>query len=417
MMSVVVACFVMACHPSKDKQAETAEYTCPMHPHVVQPQPGHCPVCGMDLVKKINTDHEETTTEEVKALTRPTHESVIASVQTIHPERKAMSVTSTASGVVSYDTRKIFSVPIRFSGRIEKLFVKYNYQPIAKDQMIMEVYSPEMVAAQRELLYVASENKEDKQLIEQAKQKLILLGVTTQQIEQLVATGKESFTLPVLSPYSGYVLESTSGAVLQVASSGGMNAPENINPQQPKNPEDTAPAQLSIREGMYVTSGQSLLNVADGKNLWAELSFPAAASHYVKVGSPIALRFNNTETIISAHINFIQPFFNNGIPFLQVRAYLNDPKNIIRIGQLVTGTINYVHPQTLWVPRQSVIDLGMQQVVFVKKAGSFMPTQVKTGVRSGNMIEVADGLDESAEVALNAQYLIDSESFIKVENR
>lgn len=415
-----------SCNAKKDSldAHDQEEYTCPMHPQIVQDRPGSCPVCGMDLVKKSNKGGGVAITEDLKKLIKPTNSSVIATIKTVHPERRTLDANSVASGVINYDTRKTYTVPIRFSGRIEKLYVKYNYQAVMQGQVIMEVYSPEMVTAQRELLYVASEQKEDKQLLESSKQKLRLLGLIEQQIDKIIADGKESFTLPVLSPYTGYIVEATlSGNAIQTSpasasmSAGGMNSKNENLSQATQVQGANSSQQISIREGMYVTAGQSLFKVVDGTRLWAELYFPATEASMIRKESAIELQVKGSDIKISSKVDFVQPFFSDGSQFLKVRSYLKSGEYKIRVGQLITGEIAHPHSESLWIPREAILDLGVQQIVFLKNRGTFAPSKVKTGVQSGNWIEVTEGLNDSSEIASNAQYLVDSESFIKVDNQ
>lgn len=424
--------FVAGCNSGKEKHQhaqEPEEYTCPMHPQIIQDKPGTCPVCGMELVKKSGKGGEVVITEDLKNLVKPTNSSVVATIKTTHPERKSLDAYSIASGVISYDTRRTYSVPVRFSGRIEKLYVKYNYQAVMKGQVIMEVYSPEMVTAQRELLYVTKEQKGDQQLLESSKQKLALLGLTEQQIENIMASGKESYALPVLSPYTGYIVESSlSGSAIQTSvtgaamAGGGMGSQKGTMgqasplPNMGSSPGATSGQQISIREGMYVTAGQSLFKVVDGTRLWAELYFAATDASMIKKGNTIELQIKGSDTKISSRVDFVQPFFSEGNQFLQVRSYLASDKSEVRVGQLVTAKVAHPHKESLWVPREAILDLGVQQIVFVKHSGTFVPHKVKTGGQSGNWVEITEGIEDSSEIAVNAQYLVDSESFIKVNN-
>jgi multidrug efflux pump subunit AcrA (membrane-fusion protein) len=426
LMAVEISCTTQE---NRHASSEVDQYTCPMHPQVLQDKPGTCPICGMDLVKKSNSGNEMTITEDLKDLIKPTNTSVVASIKTIHPERKTLSVNVTASGVISYDTRKTYSVPVRFGGRIEKLYLKYNYQPVKKGQIIMEIYSPELVTAQRELLYVVNEHREHNEILERARQKLLLLGLTSAQIEKIITSGKESFAFPVLSPYTGYIVESTSSVpelpapnVAQPSSmGGGMNnkSSAGMQPSTAMNATSSAPSmgsQFSVREGMYVATGQSLFKVVDNSRLWAELYFSATDGKQIHKGDSVELHVKGLNDAISSRIDFIQPFFSEGRQFLKVRTYLNDTKNILRIGQLVTAHVSQPGTQALWVPTVAVLDLGVQQIVFIKDKGTFTPYKIKTGLNSDGWIEIIEGLDESSEIAVNAQYLVDSESFIKVMN-
>lgn len=425
---------MVACNSEKEKQAHIHdEYTCPMHPQITQDKPGTCPICGMDLVKKSGDVQSVAVSDEMKDLIKPTNSSVIAAIETIRPERKSLPVNVTAPGVVSYDTRKTYSVPVRFGGRIEKLYLKYNYQPVRKGQVIMEIYSPELITAQRELLYIISQHKEHIEIIESAKEKLQLLGLTDDQIGNIIKTGKETFALPVLSPYSGYILEATAtlpesntsnGTASSMggsgmnkkaggAMSGGMQSSNSMNAA---NPSPVMGGQFSIRQGMYVSTGQSLFKVVDGTRLWAELYFPAKEGAQIKKGEPIELHIKGTQGAIQSKVDFIQPFFSEGKQFLQVRSYINTRANEIRVGQLVTAHVTRTHDQALWIPKKAVLDLGVQQIVFIKEKATYTPFKVKTGLEADGWIEITEGLDESVEIAANAQYLVDSESFIKVIN-
>lgn len=432
LLLILLAGVLTACNQDRGKETHVhEEYTCPMHPQVVKDKPGACPVCGMDLVKKSAQGQEVAVSGELKNLAKATNASVVAAIETIQPVRKALPVNLTAPGVIAYDTRKTFSVPVRFAGRIEKLFMKYNFQPVRKGQVIMEIYSPELITAQRELLYVVHEHREQTEVIEGVKQKLMLLGLTPDQVEGIIRAGKETFTFPVLSPYSGYIVETTaslpesSPSINASAgmSGGGMNSKARAvgggmpaaNAMSPP-PSPVQGTQFSIREGMYVTKGQGLFKVIDGKRLWAELYFPAQEGAQIKRGIPMELRIKGVERAIQVKADFIQPFFTEGRQFLQVRAYINVGSENIRVGQLLTAHVAPALEERLWIPRKAILDLGTQKIVFIKTNETYTPYKIKTGVESGGMIEVVDGLEESAQIAANAQFLVDSESFIKVHN-
>src|SRR6267154_1240306 len=191
--ALVVAMLLASCGRSEHTANETEQYTCSMHPQVIQDKPGTCPICGMDLVRKTRQGEEAKITKELSYLLKPVNSVVIASIKTVFPVRKAMEVRIEARGTITHDTRKIATISARFGGRIEKLYIKYKLQPIHKGQKILEIYSPELVIAQRELLYLLDKDAGNNELIRASIEKLLLLGLTENQVNQIVSSNKELY--------------------------------------------------------------------------------------------------------------------------------------------------------------------------------------------------------------------------------
>ncbi|MBW3545498.1 MAG: efflux RND transporter periplasmic adaptor subunit, partial [Bacteroidetes bacterium] len=274
----------MGCGPSGEDQAaaehppHSTTYTCPMHPQIVENQPGSCPICGMDLVPQTHEGQEIEITEDLAFVLEPTNQTVLASVATTSPDYQSVEASLEMEGIITYDTRKIYSIPARFGGRIEQLYIKYNYQPIRKGQKLMELYSPELVTAQKELLYLLQSAPEDDQLIEGAKQRLLLLGATPAQIRQLISSGEASYTFSIYSPYDGYAISlntapptATPGrAATGAAATSGGGGMAGMGASAASSAPDAGMAatagageEIQLREGMYVTAGQTLLQVVN----------------------------------------------------------------------------------------------------------------------------------------------------------
>src|SRR5687768_4043144 len=168
--SIAIVCLLLvalfACSKHDEHGEHTDVYTCPMHPTVISDKPGSCPVCGMDLVRKGRSGEEIKISEEMARLMKSPNEVVVGSIKTIKPEFKSMAASLNAVGVVTYDTRNIYTVPARIGGRIEKMYLKYAFQKVDKGQKIAEVYSPELITAQRQLLYLLDNDHENVQLID-----------------------------------------------------------------------------------------------------------------------------------------------------------------------------------------------------------------------------------------------------------
>lgn len=396
-------------------------YTCPMHPTVTQDRPGTCPVCGMDLVRKARVGEEVQITEDLSKLLRSPNETVVSSISTIKGQYKSVPVTVQAQGVVTYDTRNIYTIPARIGGRLERMYLKYAFQKVAKGQKIAEIYSPELVTAQRELLYLAENDPENAPLIAAASRKLELLGMTDTQIDEVRSRKEASYTFSVYSPYSGYLISgqqtpsrSVAMPALQSSSAGGMaDGMGGASSNAGAAPEAGGVNRNGsiVREGDYVASGQTLLTVVNANALRIELNLPGSYTDLVEEGHEVELDFGNNNRRI-ATVDFIQPFFTEGQEFMKMRVYTNRTEDL-QIGQLVNAQISMSSREALWVPKEAVLDLGVQKIVFLEYRGALKPKYVVTGVAADGMIEIISGLASSEQIAANAQFLVDSESFIK----
>jgi Cu(I)/Ag(I) efflux system membrane fusion protein len=410
---IMLMILVSACNTKEAAHHDT--YTCPMHPTVVSDKPGTCPVCGMDLVRKAREGEEVKITEELAQRTKSPNEVVIASIKTVKAEHKTIPVALTVQGIVTYDTRYTYTIPARIGGRLEKVYIKYAYQPVRKGQKIAEIYSPELLTAQRELLYLVQHDAANTSLIESAKNKLYLLGASQQQVNNLVTQQKLSNTFTIYSPYDGYVVSESGAPATSVpsTSSSGMGDAMNSAPATSSNTSSADNTSSSIiREGAYVSTGATLFKVVNTSALRIELDLPVQDTDLIKKGDAIELDFDNTGKQ-KATIDFVQPFFNQQENFLKVRVYLKNTS--LQVGQLIKATVFIKAEEALWLPKESILDLGLQKIVFVKDRGVFKSQVVTTGVSADNLVMVK-GISSSDEIAVNAQYMVDSESFIKTKD-
>jgi len=421
LMFALLVAVATSCNKGKEEAAHET-YTCPMHPTVISDQPGTCPVCGMDLVRKARPGEEVEITEDLAKLIKSPNESVVASIRTIKGEYKSLPVSTEALGVVTYDTRNIYTIPTRMGGRLEKVYLKYAFQQVSKGQKVAEIYSPELLTAQRELLFLLENDAENQALIQGATERLKLLGATQAQINDLVKSKDPKNTFAIYSPYDGYIISERQQAPVAPSpaatpsTGGGMNDGMGASSGVSAPPMSGQPANTGdglIREGSYVASGQTLFTVVNPSALRIELNIAATLTGTVRKGGKVMLDFGDQHNDAGT-IDFVQPFFNKGQDFLTVRVYTQHTDRL-HIGHLVKAVIEGQAVEALWVPREAVVHLGVEDVVFVKEKNVFRAKKVVTGVRTGGYVEIREGLSSAHDIAGNAQYLVDSESFIKTD--
>jgi len=418
-LSLILLLVIATACSSKDSSHEHSDtYICPMHPTVVSDRPGVCPVCAMDLVRKGRPGEEVKITEDMAKLIKSTNEVVLASIKTVKPEYKSMPLLLTIQGVVTYDTRNIYTIPARVGGRLEKVFLKYNYQPVRKGQKVAEIYSAELLNAQRELLYLLKNDPGNKLIINAAKSKLLLLGASEKQIDELSKKQEVTNTFSMYSPYDGFVISDDQPAPAPpsngaITSSGGMGMGGSVNTASASS-NTIAPVLTSsfVRAGSYVASGQTLFKIVNTNSLWIEFNVPLAQASQIKVGDK--LEWVDQGKTKPLKIDFVEPFLSEGEDFIRLRSYYKGSD--ISVGQLVEAKVQTLSAESLWIPQHAVLDLGIDEIVFVKERGLFKPKKVSSALRTGDWVQIINGLASSDEVAINAQYLVDSEGFIKTSN-
>ncbi|WEK18134.1 MAG: efflux RND transporter periplasmic adaptor subunit [Candidatus Pedobacter colombiensis] len=354
-------------------------------------------------------------------LLKPSNEQVVSTLPVIKANYGTKIFTEEAQGIINYDTRNENSVASRVSGRIERLLIKYNYQPVKKGQLIMEVYSPDLAAAQQELLFLKrSEN--DPTLLDKAKQRLILLGMSVSGVNQVLKTGKVNYRIPVYSNVEGYILEksaaATSTALPSVSASaaggdgmGGMSVASSGSTAVSAAAAVPVNEPVMLREGQYVNAGQSLFTIYNADRLVAEFSFKPSLASQVKKGDKFVFyKTADKSTIQTAAIGMIQPVFKDGENFTIARVYLNKPN--FRVGELLTARIPVLLSASWWLPESAVLSLGNKTVLFKKEGNVFVPKSVKAGSTIAGMVQIKEDIS-NWEVSQNAAYLVDSESFIK----
>lgn len=396
-----------SCSDQKKKAAQVqvktdVKYTCPMHPQILEDHPGSCPICGMTLVKK-SGQASEGSGISLNTVLQPVNSSVLSTVNAIVPKEKEVPIAISAQGYLDFDTRTFNNIASRFSGRIEKLYIKYTFQEIHKGQRIFDIYSPDLVTAQQDLIYLTKNSAQETALIDAARQKLLLLGMTTEQINRVIKTRQAFYSLPVYSAYEGHVHDMPHSQMVGASPS---SAPSDI----------ASNLSLAVKEGMYVAKGQTMFNVVNPHKLWAIIKIDRSAIAVLKLNQPVTITLPDVPgKVINGKVNFIEPALQQGDKTTSIRVYIDNMDHGLKVNGIVKATIQTGSIKGLWIPRSALVDLGQTKIVWLKNNGAFHAQRVSSGITLDNEVLITKGLTLTDSLASSGQYLTDSESFIKTQ--
>jgi Cu(I)/Ag(I) efflux system membrane fusion protein len=382
-------------------------YTCPMHPEIIREEPGQCPICGMDLVEKLEGSNAEKL--GLGAIVSPVNRTVLATLKTIQPVEKSLPQTVEALGYITYNPKNAVSISARYGGRIEKLYVKYNFQYVQKGQKLLDIYSPELLTAQENLVFLLNSDMDNREQIQSSKRQLQLLGMNKDQVDNLLKTKKIMRSTSLYAAASGHIHEMQNLTDLTMPN---MQMGTQGNSGMSKEPSKSG---LSIREGMYLEKGQTIFSVVSTEKLWAILKIYSEDVEKVRLHQEVEIYSEmHPEKIYKDHIDFLEPSYDPESKHLSARVYLeNCDHHELKIGSLIKAKITTTAQKSLWVPKQAVLDLGgFEYVVFLKTEEAFTAHKVVIGKKVGDQVEIKKGLDTSDEIAYDAQYLVDSEGFV-----
>jgi Cu(I)/Ag(I) efflux system membrane fusion protein len=343
---------------------------------------------GMDYIAVYEGEDEGAAPGEVKISTEKVQK---LGVRTEPAATRELARQVRASGRVEIDERRLHNVAPKFEGWVERLHVNATGQPVAKGQPLFEVYSPELVSAQREYVVAAkgvlalkdasAEMQSGmRQLSEASLVRLRNWDISEEQIKALAAGGEAKRTLTFRSPVGGVVLEKKAVA------------------------------------GMRFMPGEMLYQIADISSVWVLADVFERDIGLVKAGQKVKVVINAyPEKSFTGTIAYIYPTLKVETRTVPVRIELANPGGLLKPAmyagvELAVGARDKV----LTVPVSAVIDSGTQQMVLVQKAaGRFEPRAVKLGVRNDDYVEVREGVVDGEAVVVAANFLIDAESNLK----
>lgn len=427
-----------ASQPPAEAKAEV--WTCPMHPEVRQPRPGSCPKCGMDLV--LQTDDTGP-----RQLAMSPDAVKLAGIQTAPVERRFVTMPVRIVGKVEYDETRVRTIAARVAGRLDRLYVDYTGISVKEGDHLVWLYSPELLEAQQELLeakkrlhatkeepseFLADSNRRGYQ---SAREKLLLWGLSLEQVDEIEARGTAEDHMMIRSPSSGVVVHK------------------------------------DLTEGDYVKEGTPIYRIADLSHLWVRLDAYEQDLPWLRYGQTVTVQ---TEAypgrVFEGWISFLDPVVSETTRTVKVRVNIANADGLLKPGMFVRGVvqsrlgdegavveprlagkwISPMHPEIvkdgpgtcdvcgmdlvpaaelgfvdeeilekpLVVPVTAVLVAGTRGVVYVEVPGekpTFEGREVILGPRAGDFYIVRAGLSEKDRVVVNGAFRIDSSMQIRAK--
>jgi RND family efflux transporter MFP subunit len=412
-----------------DHAPSAPRWTCPEHPSIVEDEPGTCPIDGLDLVplppqarpasgeRKIlfyRNPMNPTITSPVPSKDSmgmdyvPVHDEPAGAaadsgatvsidpavvqnmnVRTETVQRRDITRPIRAVGYLEYDQQRMVTVSTKYSGWVEKVYVNYVGEEVRRGQPLFEIYSPELVQTEQDLLsaldfvHQLSDAPEDargraESLVQSARTRLGYWDISPRQIALLEKTGAVFRTLKVAAPTNGTVMKRMAGL-----------------------------------EGMAVNPGMEIFHLADLSNLWLSVELFEDQIAWVQEGSAaqITLSYFPGEAF-HGKVRYLEPELTEKTRTMRAKIEMPNPGGRLRIGMYATVEFRPVIVRdAVAVPIQAVIQTGQRNLVVVALGeGRFAPREVTLGHQAEGYAQILTGLDAGVEVVTSAQFLIDSES-------
>lgn len=385
-------------HGSGTQGAEATTWTCSMHPQIQSPDPGTCPICGMDLIPATDSSTgPELTPAQVRLTPRA---KSLARVRT-EPVKTSSSqgTPKVLFGRVVEDEEALRAVTSWIAGRIDRLSVSTTGERVRRGQTLAKMYSPEVYSAHQDLLVAheqltrlegadAYAQRSAKGQVDSARQRLRLLGFTASELSRMERAKKPWTQVPVRSTASGTVLR------------------------------------RQVRQGEYVKKGQVLFELSDLGTVWVELDAYESDLEALEVGQAVALRFDALPAQArEGTITFIDPVVDPKTRVAAVRVEVDNPGGEIKPGMYVDATlearpVSPGQPLPLVVPVSAPLFAGERALVYVEASSEdegtiYEAREVVLGARVGETYIVRAGLGRGERVVTHGAFALDSDLQIR----
>ena len=374
--------FVFAsCKSKKTTKVNKDEYyTCSMHPQIMEDKPGNCPICHMELivVKRTNTAADEILLNDEQIR--------LGNIQTDTIRNGMIGDKMILTATLNTDESKVNSINARIMGRIDRLYFKNMGDYVSKGVHLYDLYSEELNNAKQEYI-VAVEKQQSldnsiidfNRLVQSAKTKLLLWGMSEAQVNELTKTKKASPLTSFYSNESGYITE------------------------------------LPVMEGQYVSEGSIIVKLADLSSLWAEAQVYTSQLSAIDLKGTAIVQFPDIPgKEWKGKIEFANPEIVSDSRLNLVRVSIPNPGGLLKPGMPAYVRIKSKELNTLTLPSDAVLRDGKMNIVWVQSGkNSYKMKMVQTGLESGDRLEIKSGLQNGDVVVTRGAYLLNSEFVFK----
>jgi Cu(I)/Ag(I) efflux system membrane fusion protein len=371
-----------------EEERKPLYYRNPMNPEVTSPVPAKDQM-GMDYVP-VYADEDSSGPAGTVKIDPVTEQNI--GVRTALAERRTLARKIYTVGRIDYDEQRITRLHPKTQGWIEKLRIGTTGEAIDRDEILLSIYSPQLVSSQQEYLLalrnldaLSASPFEDVQrgaadLVDTSLERLRLLDVPEHQIEELKKTREVKKQLHIHSPAKGIVIN------------------------------------VGAREGQFVTPQTELYMIADLSSVWVFVDLFEEELPWADVGDEAEMQVSAIPgTTFKGKLTYIYPYAESKTRTIKARLEFQNPELLLKPNMFADITID-ASPRgdTIVVPSEAIIRSGLREQVFVvRDIGKFEPREVEIGLSSGAVTEILSGIAEGEEVVVSAQFLIDSESKLR----
>ena len=364
-------------HQVAENNEDNTMWTCSMHPQIMQPEEGDCPICGMDLIPASATA-DGLAPEQFKmtknAIALANIETITVGANTSENNKLQLS----GKIVANKNANQIQTA--HYDGRIEQLFVKVEGEVVRKGQLLAKVYAPELVAAQQELFSAKTFKKTQPELYKAVRNKLKNWKLSDSQIDKIEASEITIESLPIYANISGIV---------------------------------TA---IPVEDGGHIKRGMPLFKITNFKTVWAELDVYEQRLSEIKIGQKALIKTNAyTDKEFESAISFIDPMVNTQTRIAKARVVLQNPKELLKPGMFVTADLEEGKKNDkvneITIPKSTVLWTGKRSVVYVKVSNEeaiFEMREVTLGQAMGDKYEIIKGLKQGEEIVSQGTFTVDA---------